>query len=153
MNKIDLDEILKNHKKWVNKEIGGVMADLSGANLSDVHYDANTAMFALNCPEEGSFIGWKKACGDYIVKLRITEDALRSSATTRKCRCSKAEVLEIQMLDGQKANVNVCYSKYDGAFAYKVGEIVEVKDFDEDRWNECSKGIHFFITRDEAVRY
>ena len=28
-----------------------------------------------------------------------------------------------------------------------------VKDFDDDRWNECSTGIHFFITRDEAVMY
>lgn len=29
----------------------------------------------------------------------------------------------------------------------------EVADFDENRWNECAPGIHFFITRDEAVRY
>lgn len=30
-------------------------------------------------------------------------------------------------------------------------EIVE--DFDEDRRNECAAGIHFFITRQEAVDY
>ena len=35
----------------------------------------------------------------------------------------------------------------------KVGEIVKVDNFDKDRWNECSPGIHFFMTRDEAVRY
>jgi hypothetical protein len=34
-----------------------------------------------------------------------------------------------------------------------VGETIEVKDFDDDRWNECSAGIHFFITRKEAVEY
>ena len=42
---------------------------------------------------------------------------------------------------------------YDYNFIYKVGEIVEVDNFDKDRWNECSPGIHFFMTRDEAVRY
>ena len=42
---------------------------------------------------------------------------------------------------------------HDKDFIYKVGEIVEVKDFDENRWEECSTGIHFFLTRDEAVRY
>ena len=32
-------------------------------------------------------------------------------------------------------------------------KIVEVEGYDENRWNECSAGIHFFITRDEAVMY
>ena len=34
---------------------------------------------------------------------------------------------------------------------YKVGEIAKVDDFDDDRRNECAPGIHFFITRQEAV--
>ena len=38
-------------------------------------------------------------------------------------------------------------------FKYTVGETVEVKDFDPDRWNECSTGIHFFMDRQEAVEY
>lgn len=25
--------------------------------------------------------------------------------------------------------------------------------FDEDRWNECSHGIHFFINKQEAIDY
>ena len=44
-------------------------------------------------------------------------------------------------------------SSYDNTFIYKKGEIVSVDNFDEDRWNECSTGIHFFITREEAVNY
>lgn len=35
----------------------------------------------------------------------------------------------------------------------KSRETVSVADFDENRWNECAPGIHFFITREEAVRY
>ena len=131
-------------------DLGG--ADLGGADLSGVTYNESTAFFALQCPEEGSYIGWKKADG-YIVKLRITEDAKRSSATTRKCRASKAEVLEIQNIDGSKADVSSVCSSHNSDFIYEVGKIVEVKDFDTDRWHECSTGIHHFITRQEAVNY
>ena len=128
-------------------------ADLSGAkNVNTVNWNELTAFLPLVCPEEGSFIGWKKAHG-LIVKLRITEDAKRSSATSRKCRCSKADVLEIQCLDGSLLDVESVPSDKDSSFLYTVGETVEVPDFDDDRWNECSTGIHFFITRQEAVTY
>ena len=33
---------------------------------------------------------------------------------------------------------------------YEVGKEVVADSFDDDRWNECSHGIHFFITRNEA---
>ena len=127
-------------------------ANLSGANLLNVRYDECTGFFALVCPEEGSFIGYKKANG-HIVKLRITEDALRSSATSRKCRCSKAEVLSITTLDGEDDGLTSIPSNYDSNFIYRVGTTVEVEDFETDRWNECAAGIHFFITRQEAVQY
>ena len=126
-------------------------ADLRGADLSCVKYNENTSFLALQCPEEGSFIGFKKCKDNTIVKLLITEDALRSSATSRKCRCSKAKVLEITDREGN--SINSVSSKHDEKFVYEVGKIVEVKDFDSDRWNECSTGIHFFITKREAELY
>ena len=126
-------------------------ANLQYANLNNVKYSISTAFFASQCPEEGSFIGYKKA-DNKIVKLLITEDAKRSSGTSRKCRCSKAKVLSITNIENV-VKYNKVTSDYDKSFVYKVGEIVEVKDFDEDRWNECSTGIHFFLTRDEAVNY
>jgi len=127
-------------------------ADLSGAILTNVKYNENTAFFALCCPEEGSFIGFKKA-GGKIIKLLIPEDSKRSSATTRKCRCSKAKVLSITEIDGSESGITEICSDLDESFIYKVGEEVSVSHFDKNRWNECSTGIHFFITRDEAVRY
>ena len=127
-------------------------ADLRSADLQNVRYDECTGFFALVCPEEGSFIGYKKANG-HIVKLRITEDALRSSATSRKCRCSKAEVLSITTLDGEDDGLTSIPSNYDSNFIYRVGTTVEVEDFETDRWDECAAGIHFFITRQEAVQY
>ena len=123
-------------------------ADLTGADLWGAKID-----WPLVCPEKGSFIGYKKCRGGLIVELEIPEDALRSSATTRKCRCSKAKVLSITNLDGSAADVSIVSSKYDVAFVYKVGETVEVLNFNTYRWDECSAGIHFFITRQEAVDY
>ena len=136
-------------------------ADLSGANLSRANLSrANVCevkgLPPICCPEKGSFVGFKKCpglLGDCIVELEITEDALRSSATTRKCRCSKAKVLSITNLDGSPYDENRVFSKHDPSFEYAVGKTVEVSEFDTDRWNECSSGIHFFITREEAVNF
>ena len=132
-------------------------ANLSGANLRkadlrNVKYNERTAFFALACPEEGDFIAWKKV-GEVIVKLRIPSEAKRSSATSRKCRCEFAEVLELQNLDGTPNNDDKVVNNDYVETIYKVGEIVHSDSWDADRWNECSHGIHFFITRDEAVRY
>ena len=127
--------------------------DLRGAkNIDKIAWNARTAFYPLQCPETGSFIGYKKAA-DKIVILEICADAKRSSATSRKCRCSKAKVLSITHLDGSDSGLTEVRSDYSKEFVYCVGETVEVPDFDENRWNECAPGIHFFVTREEAVKY
>ena len=133
-------------------------ADLSGAYLlnADLRDTKDVPYIPMVCPEEGDFTGWKRAEGNknkVIVKLHIPSDAKRSSATTRKCRCSKAEVIAIYNLDGTEAGETTCHSDYDHSFIYEVGKTVEVTDFSEDRWDECAKGIHFFISRQEAIDY
>ncbi len=129
-------------------------ADLSGANLRDADLrDAeNVPFIPYACPDFGSFIGYKKA-QNLIVELEILSDAKRVSATGRKCRCDKAKVLSIQNIDGTPSIFTSVASDRDSKFIYKGGEIVTVDDFDENRWNECSTGIHFFINRQEAVNY
>ena len=131
-------------------------ANLCGANLCDaknidnIIWSIYTAFYPLQCPESGSYIGYKKARG-LIVELEIPADALRSSATSRKCRASKAKVLSITDADGSPAAEQV-ESDYDPNFVYVVGETVEVVNFDKNRWNECSPGIHHYITRAEALK-
>ena len=134
-------------------------ADLSGADLSGANYieKAKNLFYPIACPEIGAFVGWKKARvktsgHECIVKLEITEDAVRSSAAGRKCRCSKATVLEIQDLEGNVLE-QAAVSDRDENFHYIPGTVASVLDFDENRWNECSTGIHFYITREEAVRH
>lgn len=122
--------------------------ELRGARLDGINaHEARGLYYA--CPTEGEFIGWKKA-GPFVVKLLIPADALRSSATDTKCRCSKAFVMDIQNCDGSSTNVISVASNHDPMFKYVRNSWVEVKDFDTDRWNECTSGIHFFVDRREA---
>ena len=126
-------------------------ADLSGASIDQMMWNIYTVFYPLQCPESGSYIGYKKASG-LVVELEIPADARRSSAASRKCRASKAKVLSITDINGNPAGGQV-KSNYDPNFVYAIGETVEVTDFDDNRWNECSTGIHHFITRAEAVIY
>ena len=129
------------------------LADFSGADLylADLN-GAKNLNFPIACPEKGMFTAFKKARG-YIIELEIPSDALRSSSTTRKCRCSKAKVVSITNLDGTPSDIKSVASCHDSKFIYNLGETVEVSNFDTNRWNECAPGIHFFITRQEAVVY
>ena len=110
-------------------------ANLRGADLRGADHNEGTAFLLSQCPD-GAFIGYKKA-SSHIVKLLVPEDAKRSSATTLKCRCSKAKVLEIQNLDGSKSDLKAVPSDRDENFIYVVGKEKEVEGFDEDRWYEC----------------
>ena len=141
-------------------------ADLHGADLygADLHraYDVKLSIAKISIlPDEGDIIGWKKAWTDnempptpVIVKLLIPADAQRSNATGRKCRASTARVLDLQDKQGNSLPPDTtAYSEYDTDFTYKKSETVHVENFDTNRWNECAPGIHFFITRIEAVEY
>ena len=136
-------------------------ADLSHANLSDANHVQLSIAKTSILPDEGDIIGWKKAYVDgtmlpksVIVKLLIPADAQRSNATGRKCRASKARVLDLQDKQGNSLPPDTtAFSGHDTDFTYKKGETVHVEDFDTNRWKECAPGIHFFITRIEAVEY
>ena len=126
-------------------------SDLRNTNLENIQTNVYTIGYNLACPEEGSFVAYKKA-GKYIVKLLVLKDAKRSSATTAKCRCNKAKVLDIENIKtGLK--ITKVHSDYDPSFIYKVGEIISVDNFDNDRWRECAPGIHFFMNRENAINY
>ena len=131
-------------------------ADLRGANLLGVDMcgpkmnEATKIDWPMACPETGSFVAWKRV-GGHVVKLEIPEDAERSSATTSKCRASKAKVLEIYNGNGTKSDLTEVMSNR--CWIYKVGEMVYPDEWDDNRWNECSHGIHFFMSRREAVNW
>jgi hypothetical protein len=119
--------------------------DLRGANLSGAK-NADAAIAKTRILPEGAIVGWKKAQG-HIVKLLIPAEAKRSHAFGRKCRAEFADVLEI---DGAE----VVYTNHHGPKTeYRVGQRVTPDKWDENWQEECSNGIHFFITRIEAEEW
>lgn len=169
--KADLRNTDLSYTNFCNAELFGTnlsWAILKGANLRytrldhacliDIIMDETTKGLNDKCPKEGSFIGYKKCFNfqftrNYIVELEILSDAKRSSSTTHKCRCNKAKVLSITNIDGSKTNVKEVYSCFNPNFKYTLGKIVEEPNFDDKYWNECSRGIHFFMDRKDAVGY
>lgn len=128
----------------------------------------NVPYMPMACPDEGEFIGYKVAIredakldqppmiADYvIVSLRIPSDAKRSAAGGRKCRCDKAQVIAIEQAVSkyERTTIRTARSAHDFAFKYRVGEEVFVTNFDENPWNECAPGIHFFMNKKEALLY
>ena len=168
-----LKEVLKKHSEWLktrfSDKVIGQRADLRSADLRSADLQYADLQYAdlrganlrsaigipLACPEKGEFTGFKQAHNErdkLIVELLILADSKRSSATGRKCRCDKAKVIDITSLDGNM-HYKSALSFHDANFVYTVGKTVTVYDFDDNRWNECAPGIHFFITRKEAVEY
>lgn len=119
-------------------------ADLRGANLYKA--DLRWALPGIVCPEAGVFEAWKKCKDDIIIKLSIPADAKRSSATGSKCRASFVDVLEV-------IGADVGISQHDGKTEYRAGQRVTCDKWDDNRWNECSGGIHFFMTRKDTESY
>lgn len=174
--------IYGNGETFINckfKECDFVGADLNKSKFINCLPDIYTKGFQLACPEKGEYIAYKKAKiyvydksgknatsdvmnGKYkhdthaecvIIELKIPKDAKRSSATSRKCRASKAKVLSITSIDGKK-HYKIAFAGYNSNFFYKVGKtVVPTNGYEENRWIECAAGIHHFITRDEAVAY
>ena len=150
---IDIDNILKEHEKWLIGNGGKranlswadlSWADLSGADLDSIVYDYNS--IGIHPAPEGDLIGWGKKSGN-IVKMLIPAEAKRSCATTRKHRAEFVKVLKVYGADEA-----IVKNKY-GTTIYKPGEIVRCHEWDDNRWNECSGGIHFFLTREEAEQW
>ena len=139
---------------------------ISTIYMNDCIFDA----FPMVCPEEGEFIGYKSLLisnkkyrygsntnSHVIGKILIPADAKRSSAFSKKCRCSKAKLLELYSLDDMKPFVlgrgDTLHSEYATYFTYEIGKEVCSDSWDDNRWNECSNGIHFFMNYNEAVEY
>ncbi len=121
-------------------------ANLSGAYLTDVN-NADLIFAQLSIvPEHGPFFAWKKCRDKVLVRLFIPSKAKRSNATGRKCRAERAKVLEV-------IGAEVGVSLHDKNFTYKVGQWVRSDKWDDNRWEVCSSGIHFFLTRVEAENY
>lgn len=127
-------------------------AVLENADLTDIISDDRTQWFRMYCPETGPILGYKKCVNDRLVQLLIPADAKRTSSTMPSCRCNKAKVLTIKSFDDTE-EYEEAWSLVDENFVYRKGQWVEVKDFNEDRWFDSTTGIHFWLTKADAIAY
>jgi len=128
-------------------------ADLYGANLRGAKNIPEFQLVETIIVPEGDIIGWKKCQNNVLVKVLIPKEAKRSNASGRKCRAEYVKVLELIDMSDKRKKVEVALSTYNGKTEYRKGETVKCNKWDEERFNECSGGIHFFITREEAEDY
>jgi len=129
-------------------------ADFRSAYLSGAkNFNVYSAGFDFRvCPPSGEFEAWKSASDGAIVKLKIPRWARRvSSVVGRKCRAEFAIVLSIEDRNGKP--LESATSRHDSGFTYRVGKIIKPDSYDDSALVECSNGIHFFITRKEAVEW
>jgi uncharacterized protein YjbI with pentapeptide repeats len=122
-------------------------ADLYGANLSGVNL-TNATLPDFQIAQGVALIVFKR-CNGIIVTLEIPVSAQRTSSLVgRKCRAEYAKVIAIDGADVAYSS----HAKIDMGidFAYRVGETVQPDSFNDDIRLECTNGIHFFRTREEA---
>lgn len=125
--------------------------------------------------EGKSIIGWKKVSlkdrkGEYsigraLVELRIPASALRLQPRNKKCRASSAKVISIhaqERLDTgssrysvyKKSKRKIAFSLHDENFEYRIGKTVKPRTkFTLNSREECASGIHFYLTREEAIKH
>lgn len=89
-----------------------------------------------------------------IVTLEIPRGAIVFSINGNKCRTNRAKVIAIEGLNESISNINInrAFSHF-GLMSYYVGDEINIYNFNCEYNNECDKGIHFFLSKEEAINY
>ena len=131
-------------------------ADLSGADLSGANLPITRCI-----PEEGNFLGYKKCIDEkvtpYILTLEIISDKRVSPIIGRKCRAEKVKTLKIETMDGKAVKNKklklIGKTQKCPKTVYQLGKYTKADSFDDSIIIECTHGIHFFATKQEAKDY
>ena len=100
---------------------------------------------------EGDFTAYKKVRDGVVLTLLIPADAKRTgSLVGRKCRADRAKVVSVDNVNNPDQVFRSINNYY---FTYKVGEVVSEPGYDGDIRVECTRGIHFFMTQEEAKAF
>lgn len=141
------------NSEWVNIDISGAnlyKTNLNSCKQTGIKSNINTLYYLSICPN-GEYIGYIPAITDNrvrcIVEIKVTDNSLRSSATSKLCRASRIKVLEIATKDYIKS-----FTSARDIFGntYVLGKFVN-KDFDKNRWNETGDGILHYLNRQDAI--
>ena len=90
--------------------------------------------------------GYKKTKEGIVITATIPAGAIVFCINGSKCRTNKAKITDTE-------GHEVLYSSYDNSFEYRLGQEIDIKDFNLMYNVECASGFHFFRTREEAEKY
>lgn len=137
--------------RWANLS----EANLSGANLSEANLsEANLRLanlsgadkFRLGKVLDEPLTGYKKTKEGVVITAEIPAGAIVFCINGSKCRTNRANITD---MEGHE----VLHSSYDNSFEYRLGQEINIKDFNLMYNVECASGFHFFRTRKEAEEY
>ena len=125
-------------------------ANLYGANLTRANltradlYGAD--QFRLGKVLDSPLTGYKKTKEGIVITAEIPAGAIVFCINGSKCRTNRAKITD---MDGHE----VLHSSYDKSFEYRLGQEINIEDFNLMYNVECASGFHFFRTRKEAEEY
>lgn len=131
----ELDKIVEQHQHWLKEDCEGwedMMANLRGAD-----------QFRLGKVLDEPLTGYKKTKEGVVITAEIPAGAIVFCINGSKCRTNLAKITD---MEGHE----VLHSSYDNSFEYRLGQEIEIKDFNLMYNVECARGFHFFRTRKEA---
>lgn len=153
MTQEELNKIVEQHQHWLKEDCEGwegMRANLRGANLGGANlYGANLGReekFRLGKVLDESLTGYKKTKEGVVITAEIPAGAIVFCINGSKCRTNRAKITD---MEGHE----VLHSSYDNSFEYRLGQEIEIKDFNLMYNVECASGFHFFRTRKEAEEY
>ena len=183
MTQKELDKIVEQHQHWIHKDVDGwegmradlcdkdlsglslvgaslVGASLDGARLDGARLDGacldgaslvGASLVGANKIRLGQILtepltGYKKTKEGVVITAEIPAGAIVFCINGRKCRTNRAKITDM-------AGHDVLHSQYDNSFEYRLGQEIEIKDFNLMYNVECASGFHFFRTREEAENY
>ena len=125
-------------------------ANLYGADLRDANlHRANLCCaekLRLGCILTEPLTGYKKTAEGVVITAEIPAGAIVFCINGTKCRTNRAKITDM-------GGEDVLHSQYDDSFEYRLGQEIEIKDFNLMYNVECASGFHFFRTRKEAEEY
>ena len=120
-------------------------ANLEGADLRWADLEGATLPDYKVLPETGSFTCYKKTTSG-VVELLVPASAIRvTPLTSRKCRVSEVKVVGGNGVGGT--------GPYFSTFTYGKGDKIVEANTNTDIREVCTKGIHVFLTEDEARNF
>ena len=178
MTQEELDKIVEQHQHWLNEDCEGWegmkanlyganltganirYADLTGANLTgaNIRYADLTGAnltganltgaeeFRLGKVLEEPLTGYKKTREGVVITAEIPAGAIVFCINGSKCRTNNAKITDM-------GGHEVLHSQYDYSFEYRLGQEINIKDFNLMYNVECATGFHFFRTWKEAEEY